>query len=190
MHPTSNTHMCDFTVSLWQLLVFQRVSNGGIIQNIKLYTDMENIRSMCSLWLWTAAHAVTMQLWCTQSLLSLYHPSHTIWIHQVVSMSNKVISHQIPVLPGCGFRHVDIEWKKKSWSSRVVHTTVTISPQPKQIATPVPVAPSTSQVDTSGNDQNYIHDEPLRFGKVSCMMIRELCWLTGTSHKIIFFMNR
>ena len=111
--------------------------------------------------LWTAAHVVTMRLWCTQSLLSLYRPSHTILIHQVVSMSNKVISHQIPVLPRCGFRHVDIEQKKKFQSSQVVHTTVTISPQPKQIATPVPVAPSTSQVDTSGNDQNYIHDEPL-----------------------------
>ena len=80
--------------------------------------------------------------------------------------------------------------KKKSWSGQVVHTTVTNSLQSKQMATPVPVAPSTSQVDTSGNDWNYIHDEPLRFGKVGCMMIKELCWLTCTSHKIILLMNR
>jgi len=75
-------------------------------------------------------------------------------------MSNKVFCHQVPVLPRCGFRHVAIDQKKKSWSSRVVHTTVTNSPCPRRIATPVPATPSTSQVDASGHDQNHMMRNP------------------------------
>ena len=127
---------------------------------------------------------------CHKSLLVVSPP--TTILHQAVSMSNKVFCHQVPVLPRRGFRHIAIDRKKKSRSSRVVHTTVTNSPRPRRIATPVPATPSTSQVDASGHDQNHVNEEsiPLRFGKVSRVMIKELRWLTCTSRKMISFVNR
>ena len=127
---------------------------------------------------------------CHKSLLIVSPP--TTLLHQAVSMSNKVFCHQVPVLPRRGFRHIAIDRKKKSRSSQVVHTTVTNSPRPRRIATPVPATPSTSQVDASGHDQNHVNEEsiPLRFGKVGSGIINNLHWLISPSHKMISFGSR
>ena len=50
-------------------------------------------------------------------------------------MSHKVFHNKVPAFTRHGFKHITIDWKKKSRSTWVLHTTVSNSPSLRKTAT-------------------------------------------------------
>ena len=79
-------------------------------------------------------------------------------------MSHKVFHNKVPAFTRHGFKHITIDRKKKSRSTRVLHTTVSNSPSLRKTATPAAATASTTEVN---DDTNVNEHTPLRFSKVN-----------------------
>ena len=82
-------------------------------------------------------------------------------------MSHKVFHNKVPAFTRHGFKHITIDRKKKSRSTRVLHTTVSNSPSPRKTATPAAVRGSTNEVNALRDDTNVNEHAPLQFSKVN-----------------------
>ena len=85
----------------------------------------------------------------------------------ISQMSHKVFHHKVPAFTRHGFKHITIDRKKKSRSTRVLHTTVSNSPSPRKTATPAAVRGSTNEVNALRDDTSVNEHAPLRFSKVN-----------------------
>ena len=89
----------------------------------------------------------------------------------ISQMSHQVFHHKVPAFTRHGFKHITIDWKKKSRSTQVLHTTVSNSPSLRKTATPVAVTGSTNEVNALRDDTNVNEHTPLQFSKVNYIRI-------------------